>query len=44
MARIMESESKPLRNMKLRVITLKSNISDGSQIYLYVCCEVVRAK
>lgn len=28
----MESETKPLRNIKLLVITLKSNIGDGSQI------------
>jgi len=45
MARNMGSESKPLRNMKLRMITLKSNISDGSQICWYACCwELVRAK
>lgn len=38
MAWIMESESKPLRYIKLRVITLKSNFSDGSQVCWYACC------
>jgi hypothetical protein len=42
MARIMGSESKPLRNIILRLITPKSNTSDGSQICCYArCCELV---
>jgi hypothetical protein len=45
MSRIMESESKPLRNNQLRMIALKSNISDLQQLCWYACClELVRAK
>jgi hypothetical protein len=45
MVRIMESESKPLRNIILRMITLKSNTSDRLRMFWYACCcELVRAK
>jgi len=41
----MESEPKPLRYIKLRMIRLQSNISDWSNLCWYECCfELVRAK
>jgi len=41
----MESKLKPLRNIKLRMITLQSNISDWSNLCWYACCfELVRGK
>jgi len=34
----MESEWEPLRNIKLRMITLPSNIIIWSDIWCYACC------
>ena len=45
MSRVIESEWKPSRITKLRVITLKSSVNVGSQMCCYTCCfELVRAK